>query len=44
MTFILKIDGVKRVFFLRPEEIEPQMMNRIFKSEQNREEFVLVEI
>jgi hypothetical protein len=43
-TFILKIDGVEHVYSLRPEEIEPQMMNLIFKSEQNRGEPVLVEI
>lgn len=43
-TFILKRDGVEHVFSLRPEEIEPQMMNLIFKSEQNRGEPVLVEI
>ncbi len=43
-TFILKRDGVEHVFSLRPEEIDPQMMNLIFKSEQNRGEPVLVEI
>jgi hypothetical protein len=43
-TFILKMDGVEHVFSLRPEEIDPQMMNLIFKSEQNRGEPVLVEI
>lgn len=43
-TFILKIDGVEHVFSLRPEEIEPQMMKLILKSEQNRKETVLVEI
>lgn len=43
-TFILKIDGVEHVFSLRPEEIEPQMMKLILKSEQNRKEPVLVEI
>lgn len=43
-TFILKMDDVEHVFSLRPEEIDPQMMNLIFKSEQNRGEPVLVEI
>ncbi|MBK9039111.1 MAG: hypothetical protein IPL83_08115 [Bdellovibrionales bacterium] len=43
-TFILKRDGVEHVFSLRPEEIEPQMMKLILKSEQNRKEPVLVEI
>lgn len=44
MTFILKGDGVEHVFSLRPEEIEPQMIKLILKSEQNRKEPVLVEI
>jgi hypothetical protein len=44
MTFILKRDGVEHVFSLRPEEIEPQMMKLILKSEQDRKEPVLVEI
>ncbi len=43
-TFILKRDGVEHVFSLRPEEIEPQMMKLILKSEKNRKEPVLVEI
>ncbi len=44
MTFILKRDGVEHIFSLRPEEIEPEMMKLILKSEQNRREPVLVEI
>lgn len=43
-TFVLKRNGLEQVFSLRPEEIEPQMMELILKSEQNRKEPVLVEI